>query len=74
VIAARRPWWRKKRWAAALALWLPLLYAASAGPVSYAVGRAWVRPQTALALYRPVAAPIEEIRLWEWWAALMSTG
>ncbi len=65
---ARGPWWKKKRYAAALVVWLPLLYAMTAGPVSYGVGRGWVDPRTSLALYRPIAAAIEGTRLWDWWA------
>lgn len=38
---ARRPWWKRKRWWAAGALWLLVAYPLSVGPVVYAVGRGW---------------------------------
>lgn len=52
----KRRWWRKKRWAAALALWLalPILYPLSAGPAFYAVVRGWTDRTTFNAAYRPV--------------------
>ena len=37
----RRPWWRRKRTWAALALWLVVAYPLTAGPVLYGVWRGW---------------------------------
>jgi hypothetical protein len=51
----RRPWWKKKRWAAALVLWLLVAYPLSAGPAVYAVARWWL-PGQALAVYSPIFA------------------
>lgn len=36
---ARRPWWKRKRWWAAIVLWLllPVLYALSTGPALYVI-------------------------------------
>jgi hypothetical protein len=38
----RRPWWKKKRWGAALLLWLVAAYPLSGVAFCYAVGRGWV--------------------------------
>ena len=45
-----RPWWRKKRWRVALALWLAVAYPLSVGPISYAEGRGWMPPLPPAAL------------------------
>ena len=50
----KRPWWRRKRTWAALALWLLLTYPLSMGPASYAVRRRWVSIQAYRAVYWPV--------------------
>jgi hypothetical protein len=52
---ARRPWWKKKRWAAALALWLvlPAAYLAGPGPAAYLVGRGWVAASTHQEFFTP---------------------
>ena len=50
---ARRPWYRKKRWIAALAVWLLIAYPVSEGPVRYAEYRGW-NPD--MAVYRPLDA------------------
>jgi hypothetical protein len=44
------PWWRKKRWRIAVALWFafPALYMLSTGPVNYMQARRWL----------PVGGPI----------------
>ena len=42
-LPARRPWWKKKRWATALALWFVVAgYPVSLGPQVYAVRRGWL--------------------------------
>ena len=51
-----RPWWRKKRWAAALAVWMALAYPLSVGPFDYAANRRWLPPALEAAgdpLYAP---------------------
>src|SRR5690606_14751489 len=52
----RNPWWKRKRWIAALALWLalPVLYPFSAGPAEYAVQRGWVYRSVVGPYYRPL--------------------
>jgi len=35
------PWWLKKRWAVALALWLLVAYPLAGGPVFYGAHRGW---------------------------------
>lgn len=41
----KRPWWRKKRWWAMIALWLCLpLYPLAGGPGTYCVVRRWCPP------------------------------
>ena len=52
----RRPWWKKKRWAAALALWLAVAYPVSEGPYEYARVRRWISDTTAA--YQPLD-PVE---------------
>ncbi|MGC1274472.1 MAG: hypothetical protein WBC44_12250 [Planctomycetaceae bacterium] len=44
----KRPWWRKKRWIAAAALWLllPIAYPLSLGPASYACRLGWIPVDT----------------------------
>jgi hypothetical protein len=50
----KRPWWRKKRWATPLALWLLVAYPLSIGPAGYLSHRGWLRPETATAFCRPI--------------------
>jgi hypothetical protein len=38
----RRPWWKRKRWWAPLALWLTLGYPFAVGPTGYAYHRGWI--------------------------------
>lgn len=59
--APRRPWWRKKRWVAAGLLWLPIAYALSYGPASYAVGRGWLGGGVRAA-YAPLVAAADALR------------
>lgn len=53
----KRPWWRKKRWQAAMLLWLAALYPASIGPVDY-VSRLHLLGRTSADAYR---APAERL-------------
>lgn len=39
-----RPWWRKRRWQAALTLWLACCYFLAYGAGAYSVGRGWIPP------------------------------
>ena len=57
---ARRPWWKKKRWAAAGLLWLAATYAASLGPAVYAVNRGWL-PRQCYPAYRPLWAAADRV-------------
>ena len=52
-----RPWWKKKRWRAAILLWvaLPILYVAASGPVLYCTYRQWIPRSVFNAAYRPLA-------------------
>jgi hypothetical protein len=52
--SAHRPWRKKKRWAAALALLAAMWYPLSAGPSGYAVGRGWMSDETFTAFYQPL--------------------
>jgi len=65
--APRRPWWRRKRTRAAVAVWLALpgLYILSAGPACYAARRGWTTEGRVNAAYHLVflLADAEEHRL-----------
>ena len=52
--STRRPSWKKKRWIAALALWLLIAYPASFIPAAYCLGRGWLPFEEGLTAYRPV--------------------
>jgi hypothetical protein len=69
----KRPWWKRKRWAAALLLWLVAAYPLSAGPACYAEWAGWLREPLADA-FRPVQHAPEDTaagRCWnayiDWW-------
>ncbi len=49
-----RTWWKKKRWAAVLLLWLAVAYPFAVGPVRYALGRHWISYR----FYSIMVAPI----------------
>lgn len=55
-MSPRRSPWKKKRWIAALALWiaLPVLYALSDGPACYCVARGWLTEDAYAAVYGPI--------------------
>ncbi len=53
----RRPWWKKKRWAAAFALLLVVAYPLSFGPVKYSEVREWL-PAVSHAVYLPAVIAI----------------
>ena len=57
-VLARRPWWKKKRWAAALVLWLLVAYPLSVGPAGYANARGWLRPPV-IAVLEGVYEPLD---------------
>ena len=70
-----RPWWKKKRSAAALALWLAVAYPLSVGPALYAAIRGWVpfgvydayaRPAL-LGLHNPAGRAVGFWDSYEWW-------
>lgn len=70
----KRPWWRKKRWQAAIVLWLslPILYVFSAGPAAYGYERGWLSPSFYISIYYN---PMYELRslvpvdVWMKWCA-----
>ncbi len=53
---SRRPWWRRKRTATALVLWLLVAYPLSVGPAAYATQRGWITQATAEAYAWPIEA------------------
>ena len=57
----RRPRWRRKRWAAALLLWLAAAYPLSLWPVAYAVSRGWLPVARLKAVYAPVLSAAEAL-------------
>ena len=61
----RRPFWKKKRCWAALALWLALAYPLSVGPANYAAARGWLPEAWVAAIYAPVQAAANHPRLME---------
>lgn len=50
-----QPWWKRKTWRAAAALWLalPLIYAGAFCPAAYCVGRGWIGYSDFEDAYRP---------------------
>lgn len=58
----RRPWYRRKRAWAALAMWLllPVLYPLSYGPYFYCRGRRWVTRET-VAFYAPIERAVPAV-------------
>jgi len=57
----RRPWWKRKRTWAAVALWLVVGYPLSMGPVAYCVGRGWVADATVEPFYSPIGRLFEAL-------------
>lgn len=57
-----RPWWRKKRYAAALALWLIAAYPLSLWPIAYLVGRGWLPVTIVKAVYAPITIVADALR------------
>jgi hypothetical protein len=47
----KRPWWKKKRWWPAFAIWLVMAYFASEGPMFYLLARGWFPKGLAQAVY-----------------------
>ena len=50
----RRPWWKKKRTWAAIALWVVAGYPLLLGPLTYVHFRGWVPAGTVLVAHEPV--------------------
>lgn len=73
--AVRRPWWKWKRWWAAVVVWLLVAYPASLGPVFYLFGRGAISGEAAAgysrvyALARPDSSPTDFDRRYISWAA-----
>lgn len=59
---SRRPWWKKKLWAVALALWLAVAYPLSLWPVAYMVGRGWLTVAAVKTAYAPVLIAADALR------------
>lgn len=59
---ARLPWWKKKRWGAALALWLAVAYPLSLGPIAYMVGRGWLPVAQIQGVYAPLLVAADYFR------------
>jgi hypothetical protein len=72
-----RPWWRRKRWAAAAAFWLalPIVYPVTALPFSYLNGRGWLGERAQYwddTIYEPADwalshPPLDRMGLWLPW-------
>jgi hypothetical protein len=69
-----RPWWRKKRWIAAVLLGTIMFMPLAVGPLESAAHRGWL-PMEAMypggvvayvSLYTPLAGPYGRYRAW-WW-------
>ena len=41
-VSARRAWWKRRRWVAAIVLWLLVAHPLSIGPLSYSDTRGWI--------------------------------
>lgn len=68
-----RPWHRRKRtWAAALWLLLPVLYVLGSGPAAYGYERGWLSPASYITVYyNPMweLRPYIPVAAWmKWWA------
>ena len=57
---ARRPWWKKKRWAVVALLVVIAGYPACVAPFFYAVGRGWVPGWAAGVYLRPILGVVGE--------------
>ena len=56
------PWWKRKRWIAAMVVWLIVAYPLSIWPAGYLVGRGWLPVAQANVAYAPVIALADELR------------
>lgn len=65
----QRPFWKRKRWIAAAALWLalPAAYPLSLGPAAYVCGRGWLSREAVTEIYGPLreATGVTGLRLQE---------
>ncbi len=55
----RKPFWKRKRWIAAAALWLVIAYPMSLGPMNYADARGWV-PRSLYGVLNAFYSPLDE--------------
>jgi hypothetical protein len=58
----RSPWWKRKRWIAAIVVWLVITYPLSIWPAAYAVERGWLPVGMANFCYTPVIAAAQKLR------------
>jgi hypothetical protein len=66
-----RPWYKRKRTGAALALWLLIAYPLSIGPLFYVAGRGWLPNQAAIVASGPAWTAshwMPEGKRWRLWA------
>lgn len=77
-MTARRPWWKRKRWAAVAPLWLAAVYLLLGGPSQYACRRGWLSGATVRPVYLPAWTDILEVPVLgpvylaycDWWVTL----
>ena len=67
----RRRWWTRKRWAAALAIWLvlPAGYVATVGTAWYCDARGWTPNELSWALTKPIDPLVEATGLERAWVS-----
>jgi hypothetical protein len=58
----RKLFWKRKRWIAAVVVWLVVVYPLSVWPVAYAVGRGWLPITFVQAFYAPVLYGADALR------------
>jgi hypothetical protein len=64
----RKPFWKRKRWMAAAALWLLLAYPLSCGPLNYAAQRGWL-PDWSYPVTDVLYAPLNQLNARHSWIA-----
>lgn len=55
---SRRPWWKRKGWAAAGLLWLVVAYFAAVGTACYAHARGWLPSDACNVFTAPAREPV----------------
>ena len=62
----RRPWWKRKRWAAVFVLLLAVAYPASIGPAAFATVSGYLPYRT----YAGIYGPLTPFAMSRWWVRL----